>query len=421
MEEGLLAGDDLSNSYVYANMVDAAGASNFTYDGNGNLLTEDGPWSSDTVTLTLNEANQVRTLTVQQPVGSWITTNSHDAALRLTQVESPAGIFAYTHETGVGAATTASPLIRKIALPNTGWITNVYDTLGRLTDTSLRSSTNVVLNQHRYQYSGHLRSKRTRTGGSYQDYTHDGGGNITALVAASQTLSATYKYDPYGRSLGTSGSMACANTQRFSSKEIIPSTGFYYYGYRFYDPEHQRWLNRDPLGEHGFTALIKLRAFRKARLAPRMAERSQGPNLYAMVGNGPVNRLDSFGLKYDEEQCKALLSKIDHLFTLKGRVGMDDNSIQQQINEAQDEYDDNCGDDDDDPNPQPNPVPVPACPKPQPRPHPVPSFCQRNPAICIGVPAVIGIGTVCALQPALCSSAIRIGLPVLRIGFRGAF
>jgi hypothetical protein len=137
-------------------------------------------------------------------------------------------------------------LPRKIGLPNSGWITNVHDTLGRLADTSLRSSANVVLNQRQYQYPGHLRSKMTRTDGSCQDYTHDGGGNITALVALNQTLSAIYKYDPYGRSVSSSGSMAAANTQR--------------------------WLNRDPIEEAG------------------------GINLYAFAGRGPVNAVDPFGL-----------------------------------------------------------------------------------------------------------------------------
>jgi YD repeat-containing protein len=30
-------------------MVDAAGTTKFTYDSAGNLASEDGPWSSDTV------------------------------------------------------------------------------------------------------------------------------------------------------------------------------------------------------------------------------------------------------------------------------------------------------------------------------------------------------------------------------------
>jgi uncharacterized protein RhaS with RHS repeats len=49
-------------------------------------------------------------------------------------------------------------------------------------------------------------------------------------------------------------------------------SGFNYYGYRFYDPGAGRWLNRDPIGEEG------------------------GVNLYGMVGNDAVGRVDVLGL-----------------------------------------------------------------------------------------------------------------------------
>jgi RHS repeat-associated protein len=68
------------------------------------------------------------------------------------------------------------------------------------------------------------------------------------------------------------GTMATANVYRFSSKEIEPNTGYYDYGFRFYDPLAQRWVNRDPIGEAG------------------------GINLYGFAGNVPVNCVDPFGL-----------------------------------------------------------------------------------------------------------------------------
>jgi uncharacterized protein RhaS with RHS repeats len=49
----------------------------------------------------------------------------------------------------------------------------------------------------------------------------------------------------------------------------------YYYGYRFYDPQIQRWLNRDPLED--------------AELLP------DGPNLYEFVRNNPINWFDPDG------------------------------------------------------------------------------------------------------------------------------
>jgi RHS repeat-associated protein len=105
---------------------------------------------------------------------------------------------------------------------------------------------------------------------------YDDVGNITALLDNHATVaatSATYRYDPYGRLLASDGGMAAANVYRFSSKEVHPNSGLYYYGFRFYDPTLQRWLNRDPIFERG------------------------GINLYGFVFNHPLNGIDPWGLE----------------------------------------------------------------------------------------------------------------------------
>jgi RHS repeat-associated protein len=92
------------------------------------------------------------------------------------------------------------------------------------------------------------------------------------MVNASQTRVAEYRYDPYGRSLYIYDSLPSGgNRYRFSSKELVTSGNLYYYGHRFYDPNLQRWLSRDPIGEKG------------------------GRNLYGFVKNSPANYFDSDG------------------------------------------------------------------------------------------------------------------------------
>ncbi|MEJ0089794.1 MAG: RHS repeat-associated core domain-containing protein [Limisphaerales bacterium] len=82
---------------------------------------------------------------------------------------------------------------------------------------------------------------------SHAFYHADGNGNITYLVDGSQALAASYRYDAFGNLLNSSGPLASDNTYRFSSKEWVPSVNGYYYLYRFYRPDLQRWLNRDPI------------------------------------------------------------------------------------------------------------------------------------------------------------------------------
>ena len=80
-------------------------------------------------------------------------------------------------------------------------------------------------------------------------YHCDGNGNVTCLIYSNQLVAARYSYDPFGNTLAATGPLAEANLYRFSSKEFHPNSGLIYYLYRFYDPNLQRWVNRDPIKE----------------------------------------------------------------------------------------------------------------------------------------------------------------------------
>ncbi|HEY5911153.1 MAG TPA: RHS repeat-associated core domain-containing protein [Verrucomicrobiae bacterium] len=116
-------------------------------------------------------------------------------------------------------------------------------------------------------------------------YHADGNGNVTYMINSSQAMVATYKYDPYGRTISSSGTLAAANVYRFSSKELHVNSGLFYYLYRFYDPNTQRWLNRDPGNELGFAVVTHGRA-----------KPADQPNNYRFAGNAPSLHTDPVGL-----------------------------------------------------------------------------------------------------------------------------
>jgi hypothetical protein len=98
------------------NMVDNSGTNQFTWTAGNQLLTEDGPFSSDTLTNIYQNRLRVE-LSLQQPTGSWTNGFRYDVAKRLTNVTMSAGSFSYTYPAGL-----ASLLPIKILLPNTSYI-----------------------------------------------------------------------------------------------------------------------------------------------------------------------------------------------------------------------------------------------------------------------------------------------------------
>jgi RHS repeat-associated protein len=109
--------------------------------------------------------------------------------------------------------------------------------------------------------------------------TYDGNGNISEYLSSTGAVVAHYEYGPFGEPLAvaTPGSLVNLFSHRFSTKPLDAETGYYYYGYRLYDPQSGRWLGRDPIGEKG------------------------GRNLYGMAGNDAVSRVDPLGLQVFEQ------------------------------------------------------------------------------------------------------------------------
>jgi RHS repeat-associated protein len=110
------------------------------------------------------------------------------------------------------------------------------------------------------------------TGNGVHFCAMDGNGNMVATVKASDgTTSAVYEYDPFGKGLRATGTMAKENPFRFSTKRADDGLDLTVYEYRPYNPSSGRWLTRDPIQEHG------------------------GNNLYTFAFNAAVNHFDRLG------------------------------------------------------------------------------------------------------------------------------
>ena len=103
---------------------------------------------------------------------------------------------------------------------------------------------------------------------------YDANGNITSYVDTNGTIRAYRVYDAFGKTIAKGGDMVDVFHFWFSTKLLDHDTGLYYYGYRYYSPMLQRWINRDPIEENG------------------------GVNLYGFTGNNSLCNTDRLGDSY---------------------------------------------------------------------------------------------------------------------------
>lgn len=103
-----------------------------------------------------------------------------------------------------------------------------------------------------------------------QDYSRNVLG-ILARTGAGNTIDNQYRYEPFGSMQGNNPS-SVPNSIQFAGREYDTETGLYYDRARYVDPSLGRFISEDPIGLAG------------------------GMNLYAFVGNDPVNGWDPSGM-----------------------------------------------------------------------------------------------------------------------------
>jgi RHS repeat-associated protein len=159
-----------------------------------------------------------------------------------------------------------------------------YDAVGRrsskningLTTSFLYDGVNIVQEQSAQLGNANLLNggideffSRSDSSGTWSPLV-DGLGSSLALTDSSGATQAEYTYSAFGASANTGASTN--NSSQYTGREN-DSTGLQYSRARYYSPTLQRFISEDPLGLAG------------------------GGNLYAYVGNSPMNFSDPSGLQ----------------------------------------------------------------------------------------------------------------------------
>lgn len=161
------------------NMIDAAGTNAFTYDQMGHLLSAGGLWPNDTVSYLYTNALKMELSLAQPGISPWTQFYNYDSMRRLISITSQAGAFSYTYITS-----QPSTLVSQLVLPNGAYINNDYDSVSRLTETTLNRAWGTPVESESYTYDqAGERLTESNLSGDSRGYGYDKEGELISAKA----------------------------------------------------------------------------------------------------------------------------------------------------------------------------------------------------------------------------------------------
>lgn len=272
----------------------------YTYEANGLVHSIQHNFSSSTLsfTYTHNTENRISATAISDTTFSPGSSNPDFSpatlsytANQLNQYSAVGGV-SYSYDTNgnltsSGAFTYQYDALNRLvsAAQSSGTSTYGYDSLGRRASKTVGTVKTAYLSSgdreisdydgtsgsllRRYVYGPGLDEPVVTIDASgVHSYLHaDGLGSVVAVTDSTKTVTEKHVYTPFGISDTTTGSAF-----QFAGRRMDADTGLYYYRARYYSPTLGRFLQPDPIGTAG------------------------GLNLYAYVGNDPLNGTDPMGL-----------------------------------------------------------------------------------------------------------------------------
>ena len=280
--------DSMGNIATYA--APGKGTVTYTYDNQGQLLSAAG---DTTYTYTYDGAGNILTASDGTATHSYtygdtdwkdLLTAFNGQTITYDAIGNPTSYFNGTrwNFTWVNGRSLAT------ASDGTNSLSFAYDAGG------LRTSKTVGSTTYRYYYAGGKLMRMT-WGTNTIDFFYDANGtpyamkyngtayyyitnlqgDVMRIVDASQNIVTSYDYDPYGKVISATGTLASVNPLRYRGYVYDQETGFYYLQSRYYDPVVGRFINADVLVSAGRLNLIC--------------------NMFAYCHNNPANYLDTNG------------------------------------------------------------------------------------------------------------------------------